>query len=300
MKTGKSEQAMTAVIYALLVALSFATFYPFWNAVVISLNSGLDTSMGGVTLWPREFTLDNYRLVFEDGRLPRAFLVSVIRVLAGTAISVFFTSLLGYGLSRRGVVFHRGYMVFCVATMFFSGGLIPSFLLVRSLGMMDTLWALILPPALNVFHMIIFRTFFMTLPDGLEEAAKIDGCNQLAIYFRIALPLSGPVLATLSLFSAVYHWNDWFTATIYINNPKLLPLSGMLQQMLNSNLAQEMLMQTAGSNAAALDAFNRMMTVTSKSLSMASMVVATLPIILVYPFLQRYFVKGVLIGSLKG
>jgi putative aldouronate transport system permease protein len=299
MKLSAGDKAFHVVIYAFLIVLGFITLYPFWNSTVISFNSGFDTSLGGITFWPREFTLDNYRVVFSDGRLLDSFMISIIRTVIGTALSVLLTMMLGYGLSRKGVLFHKGYMLFFLFTMFFQGGLIPSFLINRSLGLMDNILVLIVPFLINVWNMIIFRTFFRELPEGLEESAKLDGCNQFGILFRIMVPVSGPVIATLSLFTAIFHWNDWFTATIYINNQSLMPIQSLLQQILNSNLASELLLEATGGNASAMDAFSRAQTISTKSLSMAIMIVTTLPIILVYPFLQKYFVKGVMVGSLK-
>lgn len=300
MKLTVGDKAFHAVIYVLLTLLGFITLYPFWNSAVISFNSGFDTSLGGITFWPREFTIDNYKIVFSDGRLLDSFLISILRTVAGTALSVLLTMMLGYGLSRNGVLFHKQYMLFFIFTMFFQGGLIPSFLINRSLGLMDSILVLIVPFLINVWNMIIFRTFFKELPEGLEESAKLDGCNQFGILFRIMVPVSGPVIATLSLFTAIFHWNDWFTATIYINDQHLMPVQSLLQQILNSNLASELLLEATGGNASAMDAIERAQTISTKSLSMAIMIVTTLPIVLVYPFLQKYFVKGVMVGSLKG
>ncbi|MBP3965077.1 carbohydrate ABC transporter permease [Paenibacillus lignilyticus] len=300
MRAGIGEKLLMTAIYGFLIGLGFVTLYPFWNSFVISLNAGADTAFGGITFWPRAFTLDNYVVVLKDGRFMNGFLIAVLRVLVGTVLSIFFTAMLAYGMSRRQVVFKKYYMIFFIITMFFSGGLIPFYMVVRELGMLNTFWVMVVPGIISVWNMIIFRTFFQELPDGLEESAKIDGCTNFGIFFRIVFPVSGPVFATLSLFTAVYHWNDWFNPAIFINNSHLLPVSAVLQQILNSNLAQEMIAQSTGGNAAALDALTRARTVTNKSLSMATMVVATIPIIAVYPFLQKYFVKGVLVGSLKG
>lgn len=299
MRLSAGDKTLHVVIYTFLVILGFLTLYPFWNSAVISFNLGLDTAKGGITFWPRQFTLDNYAIVFQDSRILQAFYVSVLRTLAGTFLSILFTSLFAYGMSIKGIVFKKFYMVFAVITMYFSGGLIPFYLVNRELGLMNTFWVMVIPTVISVYNMIIFRTFFMGLPNGLEESARIDGCSTFGVYFRIVLPLSGPVIATLSLFTAVYHWNDWFTATIFINKTELFPIQTMLQQILNSNIMTEQLSMATKGNAAAADAMSRMQSVTTKSLTMATMMVATLPIILVYPFVQRFFVKGVLIGSLK-
>lgn len=296
-RMGFGDRVMMVVIYAGLALLAFTTFYPFWNAAVISFNAGSDTALGGITFWPRAFTWENYQVVFEDQRLLNGFYISVLRTVVGTVCSIIVTAVFAYGLSRSELMGKKFYMVVCIITMYFSGGLIPTFLLIRELHLMNTFAVFIVPSLVSVWNMIIFRTFFKELPAGLEESAKIDGCGNWGTFFRIVLPLSGPVIATLALFTAVYHWNDWFLPSIYITNEKLLPIQTMLKQILNSNIVSE---QLSNLDSAAQGKLAAMQTVTSKSLSMATMMVATIPIILVYPFVQKYFVKGVLVGSLKG
>ncbi|WP_413374937.1 carbohydrate ABC transporter permease [Alkalihalobacillus sp. 1P02AB] len=296
LKPTAGDRVMMTIIYISLTLLAFSTFYPFWNSLVISFNAGQDTALGGVTFWPREFTLENYTIVFQDKRLMDAFVISILRTVIGTVLSVFLTAMLAYGLSKRELIGRKFFMLFCLFTMFFSGGLIPTFLLIRELGLMDSFWVMIIPMLISVWNMIIFRTFFAQLPKGLEESAKIDGCGYWGIFFRVVLPLSGPVIATLSLFTAVAHWNDWFLPSIYITTESLIPIQTLLQKILNSNTVSSAMNQL---DAGAQAMMSQQMKVTGKSLSMATMMVATLPIIMVYPFIQKYFVKGVLIGSLK-
>ncbi len=291
-----SDRLMLIFIYAFLILLSFSAFYPFWNALVVSFNLGIDTSKGGVTFWPRVWTLENYDIVFNDKRLINGFFVSVARTVVGTVTAILMTALLAYGMSKKDLIGRNYYMLFFVFTMYFGGGLIPTFLLIRSLGLMNTFWVFIIPALISVWNMIIFRTFFKSLPAGLEESAQIDGCTNWGIFFRIVLPLSGPVIATLALFTAVSHWNDWFMPSIYITNEHLVPIQTMLRQILNANIVTEMSNNIDTASAARIEGLR---TITTKSLTMATMMVATLPIILVYPFVQKYFVKGVLIGSLK-
>ncbi len=295
MRLSLGDKIMQRTIYILMTLLAVIMLYPFWNSLVISFNQGSDTALGGVTLWPRVFTLENYYIVFQDNRLLNSFWITILRTISGTALSVFFTALLAYGMSKKTLLFRKYYMVFFMITMFFSGGLIPTYLLIRSLGMLDTFWVLIIPGIISVYNMIVIRTFFSNLPDGLEESAKIDGCGNYGIFFKIVIPVSGPVLATIALFTAVGYWNDWFTGAIYITKDGLLPIQTLLRQIMNSNIMTEI----GSSNAIALDHMNRNRTITTKSLTMATMMIATIPIILTYPFLQKYFVKGVLIGSLK-
>lgn len=296
MYSSRGDRVMVGFIYTFLTLFALSTLYPFLNAIAISLNEGLDTAKGGITLWPRAFTLENYEVVFQDERLMSGFVVSVARTVVGTVSAILATAIFSYGMTKRELMGRKGYMLICIFTMYFSGGLIPTFLLIRNLGLFNSFWVYIIPSLIGVWNMIIFRTFFQGLPQGLEESAKIDGCGNWGTLFRIVLPLSGPVIATLSLFTAVGHWNEWFVASIYISKEELLPIQTILKQILASNIVSE---QTANLDAAAQAHLAQAKTVTSKSLSMATMMVATLPIVLVYPFVQKYFVKGVLVGSLK-
>jgi len=290
------DLAVDVVVYGALLLLGFATLYPFWNTIVISFNEGRDTALGGVSFWPRAFTLENYKMVFNDRQLFDSLVVSVSRVAAGTLLSILWTAMFAYGMSRKGVIGKKYYMIIAIFTLYFQGGLIPSFLWMRELHLFNNFWVLIVPWAINVWNMIVFRTFFNGLPEGLEESAKIDGCNQFGIFFRMAVPLSGPVIATLSLFTAVYLWNDWFFANIYINNRDLLPVQSYLLEVINSNAMAEQIALLAGTDMVLSESQKQ---ITSKSLQMTTLMVATLPIVIVYPFVQKYFVKGVLVGSLK-
>jgi putative aldouronate transport system permease protein len=279
-----------------LTLLAFSAFYPFWNSLVISFNEGMDTSKGGITFWVREFTLENYKIVFEDSRLMGGFVIATLRTVIGTVTAILATSIFAYGMSKRELMGRKYYMIMCIITMYFGGGLIPSYMLIRSLGLFNSFWVFIIPALVSVWNMIIFRTFFQGLPQGLEESAKIDGCGYWGTFLRIVLPLSGPVIATLSLFTAVNHWNEWFVASIYITKEELMPIQTILRQILFSNIASEQLSNVDASSIAHINSAKK---ITSKSLTMATIMVATIPIVCVYPFLQRFFVKGVLVGSLK-
>lgn len=294
MKYNTSDKTLQVFIYITLAILAFLTFYPFWNSLAISFNVGADTSKGGITFWPRAFTWDNYRIVFNEKHIYNSYLVTIGRTLLGTFLSMFFTALFAYGLSKRGIVFKKFYMILCVVTLYFSGGLIPYFVLVYNLHLYDTFWFLVLHGMINVYNMIIFRTFFNELPAGLEEAGRIDGCSNFGVFFRIVLPISGPVMATLGLFTAVTIWNDWFYPAVFISNQNLIPLQTMLVRIVNAGNTDMMIQNM--STAAQSMMQNR---VTVKSVQMATMMVATLPILAVYPFLQKYFVKGAMVGSLK-
>ncbi|KGE20774.1 carbohydrate ABC transporter permease [Paenibacillus wynnii] len=285
---------MQAIIYAVLAVLAFVTFYPFWNSLVISFNTGSDTALGGVTFWARDFTLENYKIVFKEDDIFHAYIITILRTVFGTALSMFFTALFAYGLSKKGIVFKKFYMILCIVTMYFSGGLIPYFILIYDMHLYNTFTFLLINGMINVYNMIIFRTFFAELPDGLEESARIDGCSNFGVFFKIVIPISGPVLATLSLFTAVGLWNDWFTPAVFISDQSLIPLQTLLVQIINAGATASLMTN--------LNTYAQSMvqnTVTVKALQMATMMIATLPILMIYPFLQKYFVKGALVGSLK-
>ncbi|MFD2114671.1 carbohydrate ABC transporter permease [Paenibacillus yanchengensis] len=292
-----SDVLMDTFIYGSLAILSFLSLYPFWNAIVIAFNQGSDTALGGLTFWPRAFTLDNFKVILSDTRFFNAMGISLARTIVGTFFSIFFTALLAYGLSKRGIVGRNVYMMIAIFTMYFQGGLIPTYLWLRELGMFNNFWVLFVPFLVTVWNMIVFRTFFQQIPAGLEESAKMDGCTNYGVFFRVVIPLSGPVIATLSLFQAVFFWNEWFNAGIYINNTNLLPVQNYLVNLINSNSSQEMLAELSNVPGGAGDAVNR--SITPKSLQMTALIVVSMPIIMVYPFVQKFFVKGVLIGSLK-
>ncbi|MEK3835999.1 carbohydrate ABC transporter permease [Paenibacillus sp. FSL R7-0128] len=292
-KKGGADKLFDLVLYTLLAILAFTAIYPFWNTLVMSLNEGKDTSMGGLSFWPRAFTFTNYEVIFSDERFFRAMGITIARTVSGTFLSVLVTALMAFALAKKELKGKRFFMIIGIITMYFQGGLIPSYLWLRELGLFDNFWVLIIPGMLSIWNMIVFRTFFQGLPEELEESAKLDGCNYYSLFFRIVLPVSGPVFATLSLFTAVGLWNEWFNAGIYINNPDLLPVQNYLMNMINSSSTAEMLSQMGSGVNVVTQTF------TPKSLQMTAVMVVTLPIIVVYPFLQKYFVKGVMIGSLK-
>ncbi|MFC4778049.1 carbohydrate ABC transporter permease [Paenibacillus sp. GCM10023252] len=286
------DRIMSVVIYILLTLLMFATFYPFWNTVVISFNNGLDSSRGGLTFWPRQFTLDNYEVVIHNHQFFKSLLTTVGRVVAGVCSSMFLTAMFAYAMSKRDLVGKKIYMTMTVVTMYFGGGLIPTYLVIKELHLVNTFFVLFVPFTISVFNMIVFRSFFKELPIALEESAKLDGANHFGILFKIYAPLSGPVLAAISLFHAVFLWNDWFNAGIYLTTEKWIPIQTYVMNLVNSNAATAQMAALSGVSSG-------VGSVTSRSLQMATLIAATLPIILVYPFLQKFFVKGVLIGSVK-
>ncbi|MCK9861668.1 carbohydrate ABC transporter permease [Paenibacillus sp. ATY16] len=276
---------------ALMLVICFLTIYPIWYVIVNSFNEGQDAMRGGIYWLPRVFSLDNYKTVFQNKGLMTAMGITVAKTVVGTALHVFFTAMVAYAFSRKELVGRKLYMYIGTVTLFFSGGLIPYYLLIRDLGLLDSFWVYIFPAMFSFFDLIIFLAFFRELPEGLEEAARIDGANDFKIFYRIIIPCSMPVIATISLFHGVYQWNDYFTAVIFTNNPNLQPIQTFLYRIV----------ALSGSNQiASMVPDNVVRKVTSQSVKLATMVVATLPIVIVYPFLQKYFVKGFMIGSIKG
>ncbi|OPH49056.1 ABC transporter permease [Paenibacillus ferrarius] len=285
------EAAFDQANNLLMLAICFATLYPIWYVLVNSFNDGNDAMRGGIYWWPRMFSLDSYKAVFANDGIMLAMGITVAKTLVGTVVHVFFTAMVAYAFSRRELIGRPIYMVIGTITLFFSGGLIPYYLLIRDLGLLDSFWVYIIPAMFSFFDLIIFLSFFREIPDALEEAAKIDGANDFKIFYQIILPVSMPVVATIALFHGVYQWNDYFTGMIYINKSELQPIQTYLYRVVAQSSSNQMVAATTGSIAK---------TVSSQSIKLATMVVTTLPIVIAYPFLQKYFVKGFMIGSIKG
>jgi putative aldouronate transport system permease protein len=275
-----------------MVIICFIALYPVWYTIIISFNDSADSMRGGIYWWPRKFSLESYRTVFQDQTIIKAFIVTILRTLIGTVTSVFFTAMVGYAFSKKYIMFNKFYTVFGTITMFFGGGLIPYFITIKNIGLYDSFWVYIIPNLFNFYNMIIFMSFFRELPAGLEESAKLDGANDLRIFIRIVLPLSMPVVATIALFNGVWHWNDYFSGVMYINNSDLQPIQTFLYRVVAS--------ASASKAVVAMPAGITAQQVSSQSVRLATMVVTTAPIMCVYPFLQKYFVKGIMIGSIKG
>lgn len=274
-----------------MLLICFVTLYPVWYVLVNSLNEGMDGMRGGIYWWPRVFSFENYGAVFQSSGIMLAMGITVAKTLVGTLLHVLFTAMVAYAFSRKDLIGGKFYILLGTITMFFGGGLIPTYLLMRDLHLLDNFLIYIIPALFSFFDLIIFMTFFREIPDGLEEAAKIDGANDWAIFLRVVLPVSLPVVATIALFHGVYQWNDYFTGVIYLNNMDLQPIQTYLYRVVAQSSSNQMAAQVPGGISKK---------VTSQSIKLATMVVTTLPIVFVYPFLQRYFVKGMMIGSIKG
>jgi putative aldouronate transport system permease protein len=284
-----ASRTFHAVNYTLLLLIAILAIIPFVYIVAGSFASTKEMLEKGFILFPTEFSLDAYRYVLSTKTIPSSLLVSIYITVVGTAINLVFTSLMAYPLARRDLDGRKAIMLMVLFAMLFNGGMIPTFLVVKSLGLLNSLWSLLLVGAISAFNLIILRNFFMQLPDGLEEAAKIDGCSDYAILLRVVLPLSMPAMATFSLFYAVGHWNSFFNAILYINDANKWPIQVWLRQIV--------IMSQGGFDEGFKD---EGITPTGQTVKMVVIVISTVPILLIYPFLQKHFTKGVLVGSVKG
>ncbi|SDY28614.1 putative aldouronate transport system permease protein [Evansella caseinilytica] len=282
-----------------MLALCVVMLYPMLNTLAVSLNDATDSVRGGIYLWPREFTLYNYEHVFNEAQLMHAGLISVLRTVIGTALSVFCTAMVAYTISRQYFVLRKFVTLAFVLTMYLNGGLIPTYLLMRELSLIGTFWIYIIPGIIGVFNLIVVRSFIEGLPETIFESARIDGAGEFTMFFRIALPLSLPVIATISLFVAVGQWNQWFDVFLYNSSkPELSTLQYELMKILQNSNASMSSRTAADAFANAENVGNNVVTPTSIRAAMT--IIVSVPIICVYPFLQKYFVKGLTLGGVKG
>ena len=288
-KNNKVDHVVDLLIYTFLIGLAAVTIIPLLQVITVSISDRGINSSFGLHVLPKwgKMTLEGYKVVFGYNQIWTGYRNTLIRTLLGLVITMVLMVLGAYPLSKKDLPHLRFWTFFVVFTMYFKGGLIPSYILIKNLGMLNSMIALVLPPAISAFSLIILRNFFMTIPLELEESAKIEGAGPIRILVQVVLPLSKPVLATLSLWSVVFHWNEWFSCMIYIQDQSKWVLQYILRRILIEgqidNLESEM--EMVGN---------------TDSMKMATLVISTLPIICTYPFLQKYFVKGVLVGSVKG
>ncbi|MBP1963340.1 carbohydrate ABC transporter permease [Paenibacillus aceris] len=284
------EKLFDIANYLFLAIVALVMILPVMYIVAGSFASDLEIGSRSFFLIPKDITLDAYKFVFKDNTLPRSLLVSVFITVGGTLVNLFFTFTMAYALSRRHMVGRNIVLNMIIFTMVFSGGIIPTYLVVKSLGLLNTYWAVMLPVAINAFNLIVVKSFFQEIPNELIESARIDGSNDIGVLWRIVLPLSKPVIATFALFYAVAHWNDFFNALIYLSDAKKWPMQVLLRQIV--------LLATGALDMGTYDP--TYVKPPDQSIKMAIIVVGTLPILMVYPFIQKYFAKGVLIGAVKG
>ncbi len=292
MKINIMERTSLIIIYFVLFLLMMMTLYPLLHVVFASFSNPNEIISYRGLLWkPLGINFEAYKLVFSNPNIYTGYRNTLFIVVVGVSLNLFVTALGAYVLSRKNVMWNNVFMALIVFTMFFSGGLVPLYLVVKGVGLTNTLWSTILPFAVSTFNLIVMRTSFKSVPDSLEESAKIDGANHFIILFRIIIPLSLPVLAVMGLYYAVEKWNGWFYASIFIQNRDLFPLQIFLREILILSSTDNM---TSGS-AAVGEQFQ-----ISATIKYATIMVATVPILCVYPFIQRFFVKGVMIGAIKG
>jgi len=280
-----------------MVSLMIVTIYPFVNMIAVSFNNANDAIRGGIYLWPRVWTLDNYKYIFGESDIYHATLISALRTVIGTVVSVFCTAMLAYTVSRQEFVLRKFVTMFFVFTMYFSGGLIPGYLLIRDLGLIGSFWVYIIPGVIGVFNMIVIRSFIEGLPEGILESARIDGAGEFTTFIRVVLPLTIPAMATVSLFVAVGQWNSWFDVFLYnSSNKELSTLQYELMKILQTSTTSA----TSSASDAYQSAESNATAVTPTSIRATMTIIASVPILMVYPFLQKYFVQGMTIGGVKG
>lgn len=290
----RSDFTVKLVGYLILVSVFIVTLYPFWYIFIISINDSTDTLKGGLYLLPRVLSWGSYQAIFADPRIMQALLVTVERTVVGAPLALLCIAMAAYALSRQELMGRKGFNLYFIFTMMFGGGLIPYYMVLKAVGLIDTFWVFIIPCLMNVFYLILLRTYFQQIPEELVESAKVDGGSDLYIFFRIMLPLSLPALATFALFLSIDQWNSWFDAYAFTYKSSLQTLQSVLVTILNQ--------YQTGSMASSSTALANEMTkqaVTPDSIRMAATIFATVPILIVYPFLQRYFVSGLMVGAIK-
>ena len=285
-----SDKLLSLLTYVLIAIAVFLALYPLYFVVIASISDPAQVSKGATLLLPKNITLIGYEKIFEDNRIWRGYYNTILYTLVGTTISICATIPAAYAMSRKELPFKKAIMVFFTITMFFNGGLVPTYFVIQNLKMTDTFWVMVIPFAVSVYNLIVARTFFNTsIPEELFEAAQLDGCSYTRFLIRVVLPLSKAIIAVIALYCAVGYWNEYMRALIYIRNAKLVPLQLVLKEILIANQAFEQINMDNAVKQRLADA-----------MKYALIVVSTLPMMILYPLLQKYFEKGVMIGSLKG
>lgn len=287
----------TMINYTLLALLAISMLYPFIYILVLSFNDGYDTLKGGIYFFPRKFTFDNYIKVFQDSNILNSYGITIFRTFVGTILGTFVCSMLAYALSNKDLPGRRGLIFFFFFTTIFSGGMIPYYILLRQINLTQSVWVYVIPQLYNFFNIMLLRTYFESLPGAIMESARIDGCSDVRLFFKMYIPLSMPVIATILLFFGVMHWNEWFTGAYYVQNKDLFPVATMLQNVLAESTFES---STTDMNQINTNLAMKATNTTPESLKMAFIIVMTFPILCIYPFLQKYFVKGMMVGSVKG
>lgn len=299
MRRSAGEKIFNVLNILILSAMCVTTLYPFLNILAISFNDGRDAMLGGITVFPRKFSLFNYEMVFRSGDVLGAFFFSVGITLARTLIIVFTTAAGAYALTKRDLLFKRSLITFFLIPLFLTGGLVPYYLLIRSLGLMNNVLVYLLPITFDFYNAVIMRVYFQSnIPDSLIESAYLDGADDFRILGRIILPLSKPLIAAMLLFIGVWAWNDWMTTMLFCSNDtRLWTLQYLLQRLvMQTNAALKLAMTVAAKSGKPID----QALITPQTITYATLIVATVPIVVIYPFLQKHFVAGIMLGSVKG
>ena len=291
-------KAFNLINILLLVSFSILVIFPFYNCIVLSFNNGMDAMRGSIYFWPRQFTMENYSQVLAQPIFTKAAINSIARTLITTVLAIICTAAYAFVLTHKKLALRKLYLTLGLITMYFSGGLIPTYLLIRDLNLIDSFWVYVFPGLFSMFNAVLFMSFFDGISPSLEESAKIDGANEVRILFQIILPVSKPVIAAVGLFIAVGQWNSWFDTMLYTTNDSLETLSYMFKKMIETMQYLEMqIAQVGGENVQNMIKSQEVTTIT---LQMAAMVITSFPIIALYPALQKYFIQGMMIGSVKG
>jgi len=287
----KTDRIVDGALYVFLGLFALSTLFPLYFVVVMSITPYTEVLRnGGFVVWPSSVTLEAYKQILASARIPDALRITLIVTIVATAINLIVTTLLAYPLSKKSTPGRNGILLAIVFTMLFNGGLIPTYMVIRELGLYNTIWAMIIPGTVSTFNFLIMKTYFEGLPQEVEEAARIDGCGELATLWRIVLPLSAPILATIGLFYGVGHWNEYFKGIMYVSDKDLAPIQVVLRNMIQTpSVSQELSLNSS-----------KLSQLPPETIKMATVTVAIMPIVLVYPFLQKYFTKGVMIGAIKG
>jgi putative aldouronate transport system permease protein len=292
------DVAFNTFNFIFMLSLVVITLYPFLNTVAVSFNNGVDTLRGGIYLWPRQFSLQNYKAIFLGGAVFHAFFISVARTVLSTVLNIFFTTMLSFTLSRKEYVLRKPITIVFVLTMYFNAGIIPNYFLIKNLGLTGSFWVYVIPTMIAAFNMIVIRTFINGIPESFVESARIDGAGDFRIFMQIIFPLCKPVLATIALFVAVGAWNTWFDTFLYNSSKQnLSTLQYELMKLLSST--QNFNSNPALANGVGGNSHSAANMVTSLSIRASITIVAAVPILLVYPFLQRYFIVGINVGGVK-
>ena len=285
-----SDIVIDVVKVLFLVMVVVVCVYPFWNIFIISINDATDAMRGGLYFLPRILSFNSYMDILSRETFQHSILVTVARTVIGTPLAVLVTSALAYVVSRKELLGRKQLNLLFIFTMYFGGGMVPYYMILKSLGLLNNFWVFILPNLLSVYNMILVRNYIEGMPEAIFESAKIDGANDLVVFFRMVLPLAKPIIMTVALFVAIGHWNSWFDAYLYTNSQNLKTMQSILVEILNQY-------QTSEAGASAADRMTQ--SITPDSIRMAATMVTTIPIIMVYPFVQKYFVRGIMLGSVK-